>query len=66
MKNYYYVIRTNDYAVQKIIGRHETYADARNQKRRLDRNGNSDSYRVIRSTRFEIIGTEVRQGVLKL
>ena len=63
MKNYYYVIRTNDYAEQKIIGRHETYADARNQKRRLDRNGNSDSYRVIRSTRFEIIGTEVRQGV---
>ena len=63
MKHYYYVIRTNDYAEQKIVGRHETYADARNEKRRRDRTDRFDTYRVIRSTRFGFIGTEAGQGV---
>ena len=63
MKRYYYVIRTNDYAEQKIIGRHKTYADARNEKRRMDRRDHGNSYRVIRSTRFELIGTKAGEGV---
>ena len=63
MKHYYYVIRTNDYAEQRIVGRHETYAEAWNEKRRRDRRDNVNSYRVIRSTRFEFIGTEAGEGV---
>ena len=63
MKHYYYVIRTNDYAEQRIIGRRETYADARNEKRRMDRRDQHNTYRVIRSTRFELIGTEAGEGV---
>ena len=63
MKNYYYVIQTDDYAAQKIVGRHETYAEAWNEKRRRDRRDNFDSYRIVRSTRFELIGKEAGEGV---
>ena len=63
MKYLYYVIRTNDYAEQKIVGRHETYSDARNEKRRRDRKDQHDTYRVIRSARVENVGTEVGEGV---
>ena len=63
MEHYYYVIRTNDYAEQKIVGRHGNYSDARNEKRRRDRKDHHNTYRVIRSTRFELIGTEAGEGV---
>ena len=62
MKYFYYVIRTNDYAEQKIVGRHEAYSDARNEKRRRDRKDQHNTYRVIRSARVASVGTEVGEG----
>ena len=59
----YYVISTNDYGEQKIVGRHDNYEDARNEKRRRDRKDRFDTYRIVKSARVADVGVAAGEGV---
>ncbi len=61
---FYYVIRTNDYAEQRIIGKHFNYNDAYNQLKRCNRRDPYAGfyYRVQRLSKDLYIGMESSTG----